>query len=255
MTKTPRLTVAKSLALISLITVLPGSVFAAQTAIDADAAERVRASMSYLAGLKQFALDTDTTIEVVLESGQKIQFDNAVVATVQRPNKMLAVRKGDLVNQEFLYDGASLTLHDVDAGFYATVPAPDTLEGMLDFARESLDIVAPAGDFLYANAYDILMQDVQSGFIVGTTYIEGVACDHLAFSAPHVDWQIWVQQGDTPLPRKLVITSRDVLNAPQFTVRIKNWNLSPDVSDELFQFVKPEEAVAIEFITLSADAE
>jgi len=33
--------------------------------------------------------------------------------------------------------------------------------------------------------------------------VEGVRCDNLAFRAPNVDWQIWIQEGPEPLPRKL----------------------------------------------------
>ena len=76
---------------------------------------------------------------------------------------------------------------------------------MLDFARTTLDIVAPAGDLLYANAYEILMDNVTSGFVVGKSVIEGVRCDHLAFRGANVDWQIWIREGSKPLPCKLVI--------------------------------------------------
>ena len=55
--------------------------------------------------------------------------------------------------------------------------APGTLEGMLDFARDKLDIVAPAGDLLYQNAYDVLMQDVTAAFVVGQSVVEGVRCE------------------------------------------------------------------------------
>jgi len=226
--------------------------FAQSASPDPGAVEKLRASMSFLADMKTFGIDTQTTLEAVLESGQKIQFADAVQVTVKRPNKMLAVRSGELVEQEFYYNGASLTLSNPGDGFYATVDAPDTLEGMLDFAREQLDIVAPAGDFLYANAFDILMEGVTSAFVVGPSYFEGVLCDHLAFSAPGTDFQVWVQQGDKPLPRMLVITSRDVLNAPQFTVEISDWNLSPAAGDDLFNFSPPEGAVAIEFMAVGA---
>jgi len=68
---------------------------------------------------------------------------------VERPNKLRAARTGDLVDQVFYYDGESLTLHDPHDNYYAMIAAPGTLEAMLDFAREKLDVVAPAGDLLY----------------------------------------------------------------------------------------------------------
>ena len=223
---------------------------ASEPAIEEAAVERLRKSMDYLADLDAFALETHSTIEAVLDSGQKIQFDSSVHVTVQRPDKLHARRIGDLVDQEFFYDGKTLVLHDAGLGYYAAAEAPDTLEGMLDFARDSLDIVAPAGDFIYADAFDLLMEGVESGFVVGASYVEGTVCDHLAFSAPDTgtDWQVWIQQGEHPLPRRIVITSRDVLNAPQYTVHIGEWNLAPELSSSDFRFSAPEESTAIEFL-------
>jgi len=241
---------AASLLLGALLTVLSVSLTAAPP-IDPDAAERLRESMAYLGGLKQFSLASETSIEAVLVTGQKIQFVNEVSVTVLRPNKMYAERAGELVNQEFFYDGSTLTLSDLSHGFHATVEAPDTLEGMLDFARESLDIVAPAGDFIYSNAYEILMQDVHSAIALGPAIIAGVVCDHLAFSAPGTDFQVWVQRGEQPLPRKLVITSRDIVSAPQFSVLIRQWDLAPDVSADRFRFEAPTDSRAISFIGLN----
>ena len=101
--------------------------------MDAAAVDRLRHSLDYLAGMEAFSLEAHSSLEVVLLSGQKIQFDNSSRLTVQRPNKLHAERLGELVAQEFLYDGESLTLHQVDEGLYATVDAPGTIEGMLDF--------------------------------------------------------------------------------------------------------------------------
>lgn len=212
----------------------------------------LRASTDFLACQQQFSLDTESSIDVVLASGQKIQFDHTARVSVERPNKLRAERTGDLVDQVFYYDGESLTLHNPAGNFYARIAAPGTLEEMLDFAREKLDIVAPASDLLYKNAYEILMQDVTSGFVVGKGVVDGVRCDHLAFRAPHVDWQIWIAEGDRPLVRKLVITTRDKLNAPQFTVVTKNWNLEPKFSAATFKFTPPKCPQEVEFVTKGA---
>jgi hypothetical protein len=78
--------------------------------------------------------------------------------------------------------------------------------------------------------------------------IEGVLCDHLAFRAPHVDLQVWVQQGAQPLPRKLVITTRDLVNAPQFAVTVTKWNLKPAFGTQTFAFTPPAGAKKIDFL-------
>lgn len=228
---------------------LPTAASPETAGVDPAAEKLLKSATTFLAGQKRLSVDTRSTIEVVLDSGQKIQFDNAARMTLQRPNKFRAERVGDLVNQVFYYDGKSFTLHNPDDGFYATVAAPPTIEETMDFARDSLDIVAPAGDFLYSNAFDILMQGATSGFIVGKAVIEGVRCDHLAFRNADVDFQVWIQEGNRPLPRKLVITSRDVAGAPQFEVRMTKWDLAPKIAPQLFDFTAPKKARRIDFVT------
>jgi len=221
----------------------------AQPAGIAPEAQRLlKASTDFLAKQQQFSAETRNTLEVVLKSGQKIEFNHQARMSAQRPNKLRAERTGDLVNQLFVYDGKTLTLHNPQDKAYAQVAAPDTLEAMLEFARTKLDIVAPAGDLLNKNAYDILMDGVTDGFVVGKAVIEGVRCDHLAFRAPHVDLQMWIQEGAQPLPRRMVITTRDLVNAPQFAVTMTKWNLQPKFNAQTFSFNPPVGATKVDFL-------
>jgi hypothetical protein len=233
-----------------LAAALPLPALAQSAGIEPQAEKLLKASTSFLASQQQFSLATQSTVEVVLTSGQKLQFDQHVELVLQRPNKLRAERVGDLVDQVFFYDGKSLTLYNPSEKYYASVKAPGTLEEMLDFARESLDIAAPAGDLVYSNAFDILMQDVTTGFVVGKGVVGGARCDHLAFRSPHADWQIWIQEGNQPLPRKLVITSLDVVNAPQFEVVMNEWDLAPEINSRMFEFTPSENLQKIDFLLL-----
>jgi hypothetical protein len=241
--------------LVTVLALLPAGLspaLAQPAGIDPQAEKLLKASTDFLASRKAFSVDARSTLEVVLVSGQKIQFDHTAKLSAQRPDKLRAERTGDLVDQVFSYDGASLTLYNPGSGHYATVAAPATLEGMLDFARDSLDVVAPAGDLIRGNAFAILMQDVTDGFVVGKSMVEGVRCNHLAFRAPEVDWQIWIQDGEQPLPRKFVITTKDVVNAPQFAVVVTNWNLEPKFTAQTFSFSPPKDGKAVSFLPVGA---
>jgi hypothetical protein len=216
--------------------------------IDPEAQRLLKASTDFLAAQKQFSADTRNTLEVVLKSGQKIEFNHVARVSALRPNKLRAERSGDLVSQVFVYDGKALTLYNPKDQAYAQVAAPDTLEAMLEFARTKLDIVAPAGDLLGKNAYDILMDGVTDGLVVGKAVIEGVRCDQLAFRAPQVDLQVWIQEGAQPLPRRIVITTRDLPNAPQFAVTMTKWNLKPTFNAQTFSFTPPAGAKKVDFL-------
>jgi hypothetical protein len=224
------------------------SAFAQPAGIDPAALRMLKTSTDFLAAQPRFIVDTRVALEVVLFSGQKIEFNHTGRQSIQRPDRLRAERSGDLAEQLFVYDGATLTLFNPAENVFATTPVPPTLEAMLDHARTQLDIVAPAGDLVYKNAYEILTDGLISGFIVGKGVIEGARCDHLAFRGPVTDWQIWIQEGAQPLPRKLQITTRDVFNAPQFSVTMTRWDLHPRFDDKTFRFMPPAGAQKLEFV-------
>lgn len=217
----------------------------AQT-IDPEAERLLKSSMSYFGQLGRFGFSARSSFDVVLKSGQKIQLDSSFDAVVQRPDRLRVRRDSGPDELRLYYDGRSLTLWRPAKKQYVSLPAPDTLDETIDFAREKLGIIAPAGDLIGANAYQILMDGVTEALVVGKAVVEGVRCDHLAFRAPHVDWQIWIEEGPRPLPRQMVITTRDQPSQPQFGLVITKWNLQPRIEPQTFDFVAPQGAQKIE---------
>jgi hypothetical protein len=227
---------------------LAHSAWAQPAGVEAKADTVLRAMTTYMAGLKRFSLRTENSLEVVTAEGQKIQFVAPAALTVSRPNKLMAERRGDIVDQAFFYDGKTLTLFNPGTRHYATVPAPDTIDAMLEFATNKLDVIAPGTDLIDTRAYDKLMQDVKSGVYVGMAVIGGQRCHHLAYRGAEVDWQLWVREGAQPLPCRYVITSKGIAGAPQFTLQVVNVNTKPVIAADKFRFVPPKGARAVEFL-------
>ena len=241
-------------AFVAIAAAWPSASSAQSGALDSEAVNLLRQSTAYVAGLKQFRVDTEAALEIVTTDGEKLQYDEHVVITVQRPNKLRADRMGEIVNQVAYYDGKSLSMNLPDDGYYATAAAPPTLESALDFARDQLGIVAPAADLVYTNSFERLSDGLTSAKVIGEAVVAGVACDHLAFRNPEVDWQIWIEQGDKPLPRKLVITSKKMPQSPEFIVVIKKWDTSPRLKDAMFSFTPTKGSQQIEFLPTPAAA-
>ena len=214
-----------------------------------DAVAVLKKATAYLGGLKTLNVKGHGTLEVVMTTGQKLQFDNDLTLTVQRPDKLRAVRKGEIADQVFVYDGKNLALHSPEKKVYAMQAAPATLEGMLDFTRDELDIIAPAADLLYAKAFDLLIQDMTSGFVVSKdSWLSGRSCTHVAFRKPGVDVQLWVANGEKPLVYKYVLTTTDMTANPQYILTLSDWETDPRIAPETFLFAPPTDATRIEFV-------
>lgn len=55
-----------------------------------------------------------------------------------------------------------------------------------------------------------------------------------AFRNFDTDWQLWVEVGEKPIPRKLVITSKTLNSAPQYTLRVKSWKTGVEPAPDAF---------------------
>ncbi len=239
------------LVVLALLATVSTEVRAQAPAVDPAATQILKRMTDYLGSLKQFSVHTQNTLEDVLDSGHRVDFDVSASVIVSRPNKLRAERKGDLIDQIFYYDGKTLTLYNPSNKVYATEAAPGTIEGMLDFARQSLGLDIPAGDLVYRNAFPLLMQDVTLAVVVGKTFIGGVKCDHLLFSRPGVNFQVWVADSGRPLPCKYVVTDTGTPAWLSVTTVMSDWNTAPAVADARFTFVPPKGTQAITFMPLT----
>ena len=219
-------------------------------AVDPAATKILKRMTDYLGGLKAFSAHTQNTIEDLVAPGTRVDLDVSTIVTVERPNKLVTERRGDLVSQNFYYNGKTLTLYDPTKKVYATEPAPPTLEGVLSYASDTLGLVIPASDLVYPNAYDLLMQDVSAAMVIGKTVVSGVKCDHLLFRRPGVDFQLCVADGKQPRPVKLVVTDTSTPELLSVSTVITEFKAAPDVPDARFNFVPPKDAQAIVFMHL-----
>lgn len=216
--------------------------------VDPQADQILRSMSSYLGGLATFTVKGDVDDEVIDLDGQKLQLSSSASLAVERPNRFHARRQGPVADIQAIFDGKTLTLHGKRLGIYTQIAAEGTIDEALTKLRGETGLDAPAGDLFFADPYEGLMTDVRSGAYVGTAYVNGVECHHLAFRAAKVDWQIWVQTGDHPLPMKYVITSKWITGAPAYSVRFRDWDSAPKLDPAQFSFTPPEGARRLETI-------
>jgi len=243
-----------ALGLLTFSVVASTDALAQAPAVDPAAMQKLKRMSDYLEGLQQFSVNTQSIVEETRFSGHRVDFDLAAKVTVKRPNKLIAVRSGELMNEQLFYDGKTLSLYRPLDKTYAFASAPATIEKMIDFARETVGILLPAADLVYRGAYPLMTQDLKLAAVVGRAEVGGVKCDHLLFSRPGVDFQIWIAEGKQPWPCKYVVTETDTPEKLSITTFMNGWNLKPDVQDARFNFVPPKGAKVIPLPKEATDA-
>jgi hypothetical protein len=204
-----------------------------------DADGMLRRMTDYLASLQSFTVQSASVDEVVLKTGQKIQFANDSLVSVKRPNRLRSEQVGSVNGMAFWYDGKTMSLYCRATDTYGTAPAPPTLDATIDAARKQFQIEAPGADLLFSRPYEILTEQVTGGRIIGREAIDGVAVNHLAFVGQDVDWQVWIEDGPRPLPLRFVITTKTMKEQPEFAVQLSHWEPQATLADGSFVFQPP----------------
>ncbi len=222
-------------------------------AIDPGAMDALNKMGAYLRTLKSFQVRADITTDNVLDNGQTIQFSSKVDLVAERPNHMRTEITDDDGHRFLFFDGKNFTIFGQLVNYYATVPAPATLAQLGVDLSTKYGIELPLYDLFQWGTNEDTIKRIKAADDIGPSAVDGVTCEQYAFRQESVDWQIWIQLGEFPLPRKLVIRTLTDDAKPQHS-EILTWNLAPSFSENAFTFDPPADARRITIAEVDAAA-
>jgi hypothetical protein len=221
--------------------------------IEDGAIDAIKEMSNYLMSATTLAITSQSSLDVVTNDGQRIQLDGTTTYKARKPGFVIEY-SSDIKSRSFIYDGKNFTVYSPKLGYYATVPAPGTNREVLDAIYTKFGIALPLEDLFRwgdgSNADRI--QALKSAYEVGSATIDGVPTDHFAFREADVDWEVWIQKGDQPWPRKFVIVDRTDPARPTFTARL-SWQMNPTFTDADFTFVPDANAKRIQLATFKGE--
>ena len=234
-----------------------GTVWAADpaptaSAIDPEADRLLRAVCANLSATKAYSFKAEVWEDAVV-FGHKVSTTKTVETQVRRPDRVQVEIRSPKRSRGLWYDGQSLTLLDRRHNLYGTVPVPETIDKVLDAANDKFGINFPLEDLLVNDPYASASEAIKGGVYFGKVTILGTPCQHIAFSTDEVDWQLWIQDGPNPLPRKLVITYKKEATAPQYTAIFSDWKLKSGIPNKTFVFTPSKGAAKIEILPAADD--
>ena len=225
----------------------------AKPVVEPSADKLLKRMGDYLAQAPFFSVNAEVWQDMQLGSGQQIQVGRTIDLQVRRPDRFHAEVHSTRRNRGLFYDGKSITLFNRVQNFYGNIPAPASLDLALDTASERFGIAMPLEDLVVSDPYQNAMQKIVAGRDLGPVTVLGTSCEHLVFSLGAVDWQIWIEDGARPVPRKIVITYKDEEGTPEYTAIFSNWDFQTKLPDFLFAFEPPAGASKIDVNEIKAE--
>jgi hypothetical protein len=202
----------------------------------------------FLGGTQRFSVNVSGGYDAVQTSGQKIEFGELRKVTLSRPDRLrVEGERSDGAKALTVFTGKEIVLVDAASNVYATAPQPGGLDDSVVHFVKDLGMRLPLAMLLVSQLPAELKGRVRSVEYVEKTSIYGAPAHHLAARTDSVDFQVWVADGDKPLPQRIVITYKKANGEPQFRAQFADWNLEPAIVDSTFQANPPDGAQKVAF--------
>lgn len=220
--------------------------------MDPQAIDAFKRMSQHLKGANTLSFTTTGLREITEDSGIKRLRGRIGIIVLQRPDRFYArTLRDDGLETQAWFDGESLSIATSGANEarYAaiTVPAGSrTIDGVLDHLIDEYDYVLQLGDLMYSDVYATLGGALLSAVHHGRKFVGGRLCHHLSLEFAGADTQLWVQDGDDPVPCRWAFTLRDEPSEPLFISTFDSWVSNPTIDPARFRFEPPGGATKME---------
>ena len=202
----------------------------------------------FLGGTQRFSFNVRADYDAVQKSGQKIEFGENRKVTLARPDQLrVEGERSDGAKKLTVFTGKEIMLIDFASNVYATAPQPGNVDETIVYFVRDLGMQLPLAVLLVSQLPAELKDRVRTIDYVEKTSMDGAPSHHLAARTDDVDFQVWIADGDKPLPQRVVLTYKKAPGQPQFRAQFSDWNLAPAVTDSTFSVKPPDGAQKVAF--------
>jgi len=215
---------------------------------DAKAIEVLKHMAAYKTTFDQVVIKGVTFTDARLGAGLMVSNSEEVHVSMSRPGSILINTFDGESNKGLYFHNGLLTVFDSANKLYAQATIPNEIDTALEFALEELDVEAPMMDLLFKDtSTQLIGSDETILYLTDKSRVGGTDCHQIAIRGPETDVQLWVEEGDHPLPLKIMITSKWEGGTPRLVANL-HWETDPEFKPGLFEFKAPEGAMKIEFV-------
>ena len=201
-----------------------------------------------LGSTERLSVTVHAAYDAVQPSGLKIEWNEVRTLTLHRPGRLrMEAEKSNGARGLVVFDGKQISTFDEAARAYAQAAQPGGIDETLVYFVRDLGMRLPLAVLFVSRVAADLERRVKSVEYVEKTGIFGAPAHHLVGKTDSVDFQVWITDGERPLPQRIVLTYPAAAGQPEFRAQFSAWNLAAEVPDALFAFTPPDGATRIPF--------
>ena len=220
---------------------------AAENQKDAKALDVLKQMAAYTSSMDQLVIKGKIFADARLDAGLLVSNPSEITIKIDRPAS-LYMEKFDGLNSKKIYiHNGKLTVFNSERNFYAQAKVPEEIQDAMQYAMEEFDLDMPLGELFFADsAIELITHQDTLLYLTDKSRISGVDCHHIAVRGTEIDLQLWVEEGESPTPRKMSMTMKWEGGSPR-NIALMEWASVTSLDPKEFEFKAPEGAQEIRF--------
>jgi hypothetical protein len=204
---------------------------------------RMKAAARYISSMQSFSLEAHLAYDVSDDSGRLVEEGEVRRMMIRRPDRArVEVDRRSGSDTVFTANGKQMTVVRAGDDRYAQEAQPGNLDHVVDAIIGRTGMRPPLINLFYSGLWQVLKPRIERAEVIGVSTIDGVDCDHLFFENHEFTWQIWIDRGTRPLPRRIVTRYTRRHDTPTLRADITKWEDGPKLKDKIFELKPPKGA-------------
>jgi hypothetical protein len=202
----------------------------------------------FLSKSPRMSVTVHSSYDALQGEGDKVEWNDVREVTLNRPDRLrINTQRSDGARSLLVFDGKEITTFDESSKTYAQASHPGSVDDAVVYFVHDLGMRLPLAVLLMSRLPAELQQRVQSVEYVEKTATLSAPAHHIAGQTATVDFQLWIADGDQPMPLRAVLTYKEAPGQPQFRAQFSDWNFDSQAPESAFMFTPPEGAKKIPF--------
>jgi hypothetical protein len=221
---------------------------AAESQKDAKALDVLNRMAAYTGSMDQLIIKGEIFADARLDAGLLVSNPSEITIKIDRPDSLYIEKFDGLHSKKIYIHNGKLTVFNSERNFYARAKVPKNIQDAMQYAMEEFELDTPLAELFFADSAVALITEQDTLlYLTDKSRISGVDCHHIAVRGAEIDLQLWVEEGDSPAPRKMIMTMKWEGGSPRQTA-LMEWTSTSDLDPKVFDFEAPEGAQEIRFV-------
>ena len=205
--------------------------------IDPFAANIVRQSAEFMAGLSTVSFSWFLTNDEITDSGETITTVESGNTSMDRAAGFAEQTEQESGRRNYYFNKDAFTVVFPDRMIYASQPYSGDYDSLVVSLRERTGAVLPAWIILSEKLPEKIFEDLNSAAYLGTVMLLGNEVHHIAMSSTGADLQLWISVNESaPVPMMMIGTITDQPGAPRYRVMFSSWSFADELDPAQFTF-------------------